>query len=150
MVKINFKKMKLFDITSQDAKYWIQSGTIEEESSMNGPTNVEITYGPFIGRQIEMHLILKHLHTEKRMIVITGQYGIGKTRFVTELARYMVIHNTYKDGVFYIDFLKALNATDVSNLLSKVGFEKLFNAEEEFDDTKSTATRKTRRNTKSK
>jgi len=117
---------------------------------MNGPSNVDITYGPFIGRQIDMHQILKHLHTEKRLVVITGKYGSGKTRFIKELARYMVVHNTYKDGVYYIDFLKALNATDVTNLLSKVGFNKLFSNDEEYDDTKSTVTRKTRKSNKSK
>ena len=44
------RAQKLFDMTSQDAKLRISDGPIEDESPMDGPTNVEITYGPFIGR----------------------------------------------------------------------------------------------------
>ena len=114
-------------LTAADPKLRISDGPIEDESPMDGPTNVEITYGPFIGRQVEMHKILKHLlRDKKRLIVVTGPEGVGKTRFIKELARYMVIHTSHKDGVYYVDFETARNANDVSKLLREVGFEKLF------------------------
>ena len=63
---------------------------------------------------------------EIRLVCINGAYGTGKTRIVVELARYLVIHNIFKNGVYNINFLKAQTLKDVDNVLRNVGFEKLF------------------------
>jgi Cdc6-like AAA superfamily ATPase len=100
-----------------------------------------------------MHQILKHLHEDdKRLILITGQLGVGKSRFVKELARYMVMHSHYKDGVYYVDFQHASNDKDVSNILREAGLEKylFFCGEHDFDDSMSSNSRGSRNKRASK
>lgn len=38
------------------------------------------------------------------MICIMGNQGIGKTRFVKEVARYANLRRIISDGVYYLDF----------------------------------------------
>ena len=64
------------------------------------------------------------------MLCINGLLGTGKTRLVTELSRYLTIRNTFPDGVFYIDFLKAKTIKDMNSLFLEIGFEKLVNEKE--------------------
>ena len=49
---------KLFDSTiDYDKTKAISGGTVEDTSSIAGPTNVELTGGPLIGRKQEMRTI---------------------------------------------------------------------------------------------
>ena len=46
---------KLFDENSIDERKMIKDGEVEDHSSGYGPTSIEVAYGPFIGRQVELH-----------------------------------------------------------------------------------------------
>ena len=81
--------------------------------------------------QMEFYQILKLLSKdEMRMICINGEIGSGKTRMVAELARYLVIRNTFPDGVYYMNFLKADTLKDINDVLINVAFDKLMSEED--------------------
>jgi len=46
---------KIFVDQDIDERKNLNDGKIEDQSSTPGPTNVEINYGPFIGRKKEMY-----------------------------------------------------------------------------------------------
>ena len=72
-------------------------------------------WGNFVGKQLELYEVTKMLQKQGiRMVCINGQVGSGKTRMVTELSRYLAIRKTFKDGVYYIDFLKAKTLKDMN------------------------------------
>lgn len=50
------------------------------------------------------------------MFRIVGDQGIGKTRFVKELAKYIMQRHLVNNGVYYLDFKNVQNQSQIENL----------------------------------
>ena len=85
----------------------LQGGKAEEISSVRFPTNVHKSLVPFTGRLREMDQIMKKLLKPKdNIVLLTGEPGTGKTRFILEVAYFMQVRNFFPDGVFYFPLRK--------------------------------------------
>ena len=104
----------------------LYDGKIEDQSSTPGPTNVEINYGPFIGRKKEIYQIIKKIRdSQVKMIQIQGNEGLGKTRLVKEVANFINKRRIIEDGVYYLDFKKANSQQHINEIFKESGIENI-------------------------
>lgn len=84
-------------------------GTYIDSSKQRGPTNILKLRPstPFTGRHIELCKAATFMKTKNRNLLnIYGPSGIGKTRFVIEVAYFLHARHNFTDGVFYFDLKK--------------------------------------------
>lgn len=95
----------------------LSNGKIEDISTVKVPSNVDKNITPFFGRVQEMNEVIEHILLEEPsgFMKILGDQGVGKTRFVLEIAYYLVQRNAFPDGVFYVPLrkLKSMNFFDL-------------------------------------
>ena len=91
----------------------LEDGTVEiiDWTKVTAPSNLDkMKSGSIIGREQEMISVIKLiLDSRVKYINIIGEEGIGKTRFVKELAKHIMQRHFIKDGVFYLDFKNVQN-----------------------------------------
>ena len=52
------------------------------------------------------------MSAECKIINLNGENGVGRCNMVQELARFLTMRNSFKNGVYYHNFDKAQNMTD--------------------------------------
>ena len=84
-----------------------------DQSSTLGLTNVKDSQKEVQWRSIGLSRIMKLLNNDEyKVILLQGPQGTGKTKLVTELAQFLSVRKTFKDGVFYHDFVNAKTMKD--------------------------------------
>ena len=104
ITELNFRHEKLFGVDN----YILPDGKPEDISTRKPPSNVRKILLPFFGRVQEMETVFEKVLSQSdtsnnnHFIKIQGAPGVGKTRFVLELAYRLLQRNCFKDGIFYI------------------------------------------------
>jgi len=86
---------------------------------MRGPTNVERQAGVFTARQYEIYKCCNYVRENYSLVNIYGQAGIGKTRFVKEIAYYMNCRYRFFSGIYYLDLGQVKSTDEFKELLQK-------------------------------
>ena len=99
-------------------EFMLANGKIEDISTVRAPSNVYKNITPFFGRVQEMNEVIERVlsgETSKGFMKILGDPGVGKTRFVLEIAYYLIQRNAFSDGIFYIPLrkLKSMNFFEI-------------------------------------
>ena len=108
--EINFHHEKFFGVDM----YVLPDGKPEDISTRKPPSNVRKTFLPFFGRVKEMDVLVERVlskssSSNNQFIKIQGAPGVGKTRFVLELAYHLLQRGCFKDGIFYIPLRRMKN-----------------------------------------
>ena len=56
------------------------------------------------------------MDAEVKMINLYGTQGIGKTRIIHEVARYIKMRNIFNGGIYYIDFKNVYNHKAIDSI----------------------------------
>ena len=73
-------------------------------SALPAATHVPFPPKPFLGREIEMHHVLKKMIREReRLVTVTGERGIGKESFAKAIGHYMEKRQMWGERVYWID-----------------------------------------------
>ena len=109
--ELNFHHEKLFGF----GNYILPDGKPEDISTRRPPSNVRKTFLPFFGRANEMDAVIEQLFSKSssnnQFIKIQGVSGVGKTRFVLELAYRLLQRCCFEDGIFYIPLCRLKSMT---------------------------------------
>ena len=109
--ELNLHHEKLFEF----GNYILPDGKPEDISTRRPPSNVRKTFLPFFGRANEMDVVIEQLFSKSssnnQFIKIQGASGVGKTRFVLELAYRLLQRCCFKDGIFYIPLRRLKSMT---------------------------------------
>lgn len=73
-----------------------------------------------------MHSLLREIsNTKVNIVCIMGNQGVGKTRFVKEVATYANLRKIISDGVYYLDFSQVSSQKDIDELFKNAGIDYL-------------------------
>lgn len=91
------------------------------------PANLPVPLTPLIGRAKELADASRKLKREVRLLTLTGEPGIGKTRLGLEVAKSLT--NKFRDGVFFVN-LAAISdpAFVVPTILQTIGVKEISDA----------------------
>jgi len=93
------------------------------DDTLHTPTNnLPAVVSSFVGRAIDMrHIIHQLMDSGVRLLVLTGNSGIGKTATALMVARYFCDRRMFRGGIFFVDVGK-LNSecSSLSEMLLKV------------------------------
>jgi len=93
------------------------------DDTLETPTNnLPAVVSSFVGRAIDMrHIINQLMDSGVRLLVLTGNSGIGKTATALMVARYFCDRRMFRGGIFFVDVGK-LNSkcSSLSEMLLKV------------------------------
>ena len=113
--------------------YVLQGGKVEDISSVRYPSNVHKSLIPFTGRLHEMDELMKILLQPKdNIVLLTGEPGIGKTRFVQEVAYNMLMRNFFPDGIFYFP-LRKLKKKNIFEMIKETINSEAFGSKLEYN-----------------
>lgn len=114
-------------------EYVLQGGKVEEISSVRFPTNVHKSLIPFTGRVREMEETMRKLLKPKdNILLITGEPGVGKTRFILEVAYSMLVRNFFADGIFYFP-LRRLKKKNIFEMIKETINSEAFGSKMEYN-----------------
>ena len=110
--EINLHHEKLFDVDN----YILPDGKPEDISTRKPPSNVRKILLPFFGRMQKMEVVITRLLSKRssndnHFIKVQGAPGVGKTRFVLEIAYHLLQRGCFKDGIFYIPLRRMKHMT---------------------------------------
>ncbi len=94
---------------------WIKQAPVKSIEAR--VTNLPLPLTSFIGRTGEMARV-KYMLSQERLVTLTGSGGSGKTRLAIQVASDLV--DSFKDGVWWVDFAPLMNAKLVSQKVAKV------------------------------
>ncbi|GAB4127456.1 MAG: hypothetical protein OHK0050_40760 [Roseiflexaceae bacterium] len=81
-------------------------------------TNIPIPPYPLIGRQEELHLLMRFLEQGQRLVTIYGAPGIGKTRLLQELGQ-QLLHTSHRP-IRYIDLTPVQSSVRVAYVIQRL------------------------------
>jgi len=67
------------------------------------------------------------LDPKNAKISVCGNTGLGKTRIVQELIKFLSIRNIFKGGVYSLNFKRVACQKDIENIFRKEGISHLLN-----------------------
>jgi len=100
----------------------LEAGELVDDTATTPVNNLPPAVPMFVGRAIDMrHIIHQLMDSGVRLLVLTGNSGIGKSATALMVARYFCDRRMFRGGIFYID-VKKLNAEcdTLSSMLLKV------------------------------
>ena len=100
----------------------LQSGELIDDTLSTPTNNLPPVVSSFVGRAIDMrHIINQLMDSGVRLLVLTGNSGIGKTATALMVARYFCDRRMFRGGIFFVDVGK-LNSqcSSLSEMLLKV------------------------------
>lgn len=113
--------------------YVLQGGKVEDISNVRFPTNVHKSLIPFTGRIKEMDETMKKLLKPKdNILLLTGEAGVGKTRFILEVAYRMLVRNFFADGIFYFP-LRKLKKKNIFEMIKETINSEAFGSKMEYN-----------------
>ena len=95
---------------------WIIQSASDSASLSSRITNLPIPISSFVGRGHELAEIKEKL-SNTRLVTLTGVGGSGKTRLAIRVATDLI--NSYKHGVWWVDFSSLSNAALVPQAVAK-------------------------------
>lgn len=95
---------------------WIIQSAPDSTSLSSRITNLPIPISSFVGRGHELAEIKEKL-SNARLVTLTGVGGSGKTRLAIRVATDLI--NSYKHGVWWVDFSSLSNAALVPQAIAK-------------------------------
>lgn len=70
--------------------------------------------------QYEGHSFIGSGHTKIEHINIYGDQGVGKTRLIVEVVRYLRYRFCYTSGIFYVDMKENTNFEQINQLIDSL------------------------------
>lgn len=87
-------------------------------SSQIGSSNWKLNFGMvYIGNKRQLYQTIKILLDKKENYTVIQVKGIGKTRFLNEVCKYVNLRGRFKDGIFYFDLKKVVEIDQIRSLL---------------------------------
>ena len=88
----------------------LKKGPFIDDTKPTPPNNLPPAVQNFLGRAIDMrHIINKLMDNGVRLLILTGDHGIGKSSTSLMVARYFCDRRMFKGGLFFIDVPKMAN-----------------------------------------
>lgn len=94
--------------------------TLIDMSNARAPFNLPKLSSYFIGRNMEMHNVVKALK-RFQCVHLIGCEGIGKTEFLHHLGYFLSFRNYFHDGIFYIDVQGKSSVEEINFKLQEFG-----------------------------
>lgn len=82
------------------------------------------------------------LDKSTKYLSIVGDYGVGKTKFVQEIAKFIIQRQMFKDGIYYLDFSHVSKQNHIDTLFQRTGLDYLLKHTEKKSKDKRAATTK--------
>eukprot|EP01084_Bolivina_argentea_P295967 509673_1 len=97
----------------------LSGGTLYDDTLPTPINNLPPAVPSFVGRAIDMrHIIHQLMDSGVRLLVLTGNCGIGKSATALMVARYFCDRRMFRGGIFFIDVRKLQNAKNECKSLS--------------------------------
>merc|ERR1711933_635831 len=100
----------------------LEGGQLIDDTLKTPINNLPPAVPSFVGRAIDMrHIIHQLMDSGVRLLVLTGNSGIGKSATALMVARYFCDRRMFRGGIFFIDVKKLNNeCNSLSAMLLRV------------------------------
>ena len=95
----------------------LNGGDFVDDTKPTPPNNLPPAVQQFVGSPIDMrHIIHQLMDNGVRLLILTGDHGIGKSATSLMVSRYFCDRRMFKGGLFFVDVPKMLNHFETPHL----------------------------------